>query len=382
MASPSSARVASRSRSRDRGERVTELAAQLGVVDERFDDVVSATDRGHVGEGRENAPAQEARAHRGLRGVEEPEERSLALTAQRPDDLQVSNRRFVEREERGRIVDAHALHAQLGAGLRRGRIAERLGGRRAALRPDVLGSAARFVLADHAREDDRGLLVFARDPRDHRARERARQRLLELCEKRRHEHFARVEAGELAEERGRVRELRGAQLGRRELERREAERSQHARAVDHDEVVVRARIEGVRLEAEPRRDHADDLARHDALDLRRIRHLLADRDLPTLLEELRDVPGGRVVRHAGHRDPFGLARLAARGERDVEELRRDDRVLEEHLVEVAEPKEQDRVRILILGAQVLLHHGRVLPALRDGSAHATRSRPRARTAGP
>jgi hypothetical protein len=50
--------------------------------------------------------------------------------------------------------------------------------------------------------------------------------------------------------------------------------------------------------------------------------------------------------------------LAALGQRDVQRLGRRDRIVEEHLVEIAHPVEQQRVRILRLDLQVLRHHRR------------------------
>ena len=56
-----------------------------------------------------------------------------------------------------------------------------------------------------------------------------------------------------------------------------------------------------------------------------------------------------MVRDAAQRH----AVLGARGELDIEDARADLGVLEKHLVEVAEAKEQDRVGHLLLDAQVL-----------------------------
>jgi hypothetical protein len=50
-------------------------------------------------------------------------------------------------------------------------------------------------------------------------------------------------------------------------------------------------------------------------------------------------------RHAAHRDVLAEV-LAALGQRDVERLGRRDRIVEEHLVEIAHPVEQERVGML------------------------------------
>ena len=65
-----------------------------------------------------------------------------------------------------------------------------------------------------------------------------------------------------------------------------------------------------------------------------------------------------MVGHAGHRDRRA-GRLAARGERDVEQPRGALGVVVEELVEVAHPVEDELVRMLRLDAQILLHHRRV-----------------------
>jgi len=75
-------------------------------------------------------------------------------------------------------------------------------------------------------------------------------------------------------------------------------------------------------------------------------------------DQLGEVALDRVHRHAGHHHRLA-GRLAARGERDVEQAVRLAGVVEEQLVEVAHPVEHQRVRMVRLDAQVLLHHRRV-----------------------
>ena len=129
-------------------------------------------------------------------------------------------------------------------------------------------------------------------------------------------------------------------------------------ALDRDEVVVLARLEPGVVVDDARAHDADHLARDEALDLRRVGHLLADGDLEALLEEALHVRARGVVRHARHRDLVVRA-LVARGERQVERARGHDGVLEEELVEVAHAKEQERVRMRRLRVEVLAHHRRL-----------------------
>jgi hypothetical protein len=48
-------------------------------------------------------------------------------------------------------------------------------------------------------------------------------------------------------------------------------------------------------------------------------------------------------------------RLAARRQRDVEQLRRTSRIVEEQLVEITHPVEEQQPGMLRLDAEVLLH---------------------------
>ena len=74
-------------------------------------------------------------------------------------------------------------------------------------------------------------------------------------------------------------------------------------------------------------------------------------------DQLLQVLVGGVDRHAAHRDVGALV-LAALGERDAERARGDLGVVEEQLVEIAHPVEQQAVRIGRLDLDVLRHHRR------------------------
>jgi hypothetical protein len=115
------------------------------------------------------------------------------------------------------------------------------------------------------------------------------------------------------------------------------------------------RIEDLVVEHRPRGDDPGHLALHDRR-LAGLLHLIADGDLEAPLEQLRHVATRGVVRHAAHRDL--VVALGARGERDLQDLCGLDRVLEEQLVEVAQPKKEHAVRVPGLRLQVLAHHRR------------------------
>ena len=135
---------------------------------------------------------------------------------------------------------------------------------------------------------------------------------------------------------------------------------------DREDVGGLAGLEGGGLELRPGRDHADDLATHDALGGARVLHLLAERHPEALLDEPRHVAGDRVVGHPAHRDRGAVAVLGPRGEGDLERARGHHRVLEEELVEVAHPEEEEGVGVLGLHAVVLLHGRRESGAGGDG----------------
>ena len=118
-----------------------------------------------------------------------------------------------------------------------------------------------------------------------------------------------------------------------------------------------------------RRNDADHFALDDALRGSRIFHLLANGDFMTGVEQFLYVGLGGMIRHAAQGDRT-LVALITRGERDVEYLRGGVRVLEEHFVEIAEPKKQDGITVSLLDLEILLHHRceRVLPSDLDQCA--------------
>ena len=105
-------------------------------------------------------------------------------------------------------------------------------------------------------------------------------------------------------------------------------------------------------------DDADHVPVHQALRRGRVLHLLTDGHLVPPLDEPGDVALRRVVGHAAHGGAL-LLRLAPvpGGEGQAQLLRAQLGVVVEHLVEVAQPEEQQAVRVLLLHLPVLLHHG-------------------------
>ncbi len=164
-------------------------------------------------------------------------------------------------------------------------------------------------------------------------------------------------------------ELAGGEIEKGDADRRhrsaEASRSIRSRyitsrAVDgyrHQEGRL-ARVEIAGIGQRSGRHDPDDLAFDDTLGLPRVLDLIADRDAESLLHQAGDVAVDGAKRHAAHRNTAAAGVLGARRQRQLERARRGQRVLVEHLVEVAHPEEQDRVAVLLLGVEILPHRRR------------------------
>ena len=90
-------------------------------------------------------------------------------------------------------------------------------------------------------------------------------------------------------------------------------------------------------------DDPDDRAAHRAFGAAffrfgRVLDLFADRDLEAGADQPREIGLGGVHRNAAHRN-VGAVVPTALGQRDVERLRRGDRVVEKQLEKIAHPEE-------------------------------------------
>ena len=130
-------------------------------------------------------------------------------------------------------------------------------------------------------------------------------------------------------------------------------------------------------------DNAHHVPFHDSLRapllrLCRVFKLFADRHPEPLADQRQQVAIGAVGGHAAHRDVVAFM-LAAPRQRDIQRLGRRDRVVEEHLVEIAHPVEQQRIRVPRLDVEILRHHrrdrgGHAHPPCRMGRAYPVRGR--------
>ena len=87
----------------------------------------------------------------------------------------------------------------------------------------------------------------------------------------------------------------------------------------------------------------------------RILNLLADGNAVPLFHELCYINVYGVKRDAAHRCPF-VQSAGFSGQRQLQLLRGNLRIIKKHFIEIAKPVKQKALRVLLLGAQVFLHH--------------------------
>jgi len=147
----------------------------------------------------------------------------------------------------------------------------------------------------------------------------------------------------------------GTEMTGGEIEAGQAEQVVPTRDKGKEEIIL-LRREGIRIDHESRRYDLDNLAPDDPLDRFGILHLLAYGHFFAGFDQFGNVGVGRVVGDAAERHfpPFGI--LVAGGQGYVEDTRRLDRIIEKHLVEVAQTEEEYGILIAGLDLKVLAHH--------------------------
>ena len=297
--------------------------------------------------------AQEAAAGRRAARVEQRKQRGRGIAAQGFRDLEVAPRRGVQSEKFARGLDGERAHVRERRLLGRGGVTQQRAGAAKTEIAVVDAERRQIVRAEMLRQRlGRGDGVEL--PRRQCACRHAfapRERLRALG----NEQLGHVQSIEHGRGIGR-RHLGERELPRRQVEPRDA-RPMPAR-VDGDEQAVALGVEQIGIGHRARRDHAQDLALDRSLAGGGISDLFADRHGLAQLHQLREVAIDGVIGDAGHRDRRA-GRLSARGQRDVEQARGALRIVVEELVEIAHPVEEQLVRMLRLGAEVLLHHGRM-----------------------
>ena len=152
-----------------------------------------------------------------------------------------------------------------------------------------------------------------------------------------------------------TRKFRGPKFPGRNIQRRKSHALSHLR--DRGQKIIFVRPQR-RIRRRSWRDHPRHFPPYQFLGEAWIFHLLANRDLESLANQLSDVPLGRVIGHAAHgnRDSFFFI---AGGQRDLQLFRRHHGIVEEQFVEVAQPEKQE------CGGMIFLDRG-ILPHQRSG----------------
>ena len=162
----------------------------------------------------------------------------------------------------------------------------------------------------------------------------------------------RTQPFELREQRRIAFTLRRQEIARGQIHERQAESS--STRTDGGEEVVPFGDEHPFVEMRAGAEDLGDFA-FDEFAGPGVFELIADGHLASGLEQLADVGMGRMMRQSAH------GHAVARRERKVEKLRAGLRVLEKHLVEIAEPEQEQRVLgQFAFDAAILRHHGREL----------------------
>ena len=299
--------------------------------------------------------AQEPASHRRLRAVHDRGERRGVVAGQRVGDFQIAARDRIEDQSVVVPLETHRAHVRQRAALRVPGVDDQRP-RRPGRDRTILELEPREIVRPELLDEDpagrRRVEVPRRDSPQRRVLAHRGELRRALAEK----DLGGAEPFDLGLGALGVGGLGADEPAARELESRDAPASR--RAVNRREEVVAVRLEQVLVGQGPRRDDAGDPPLHRPARLRGIPDLLANRGRFALAHQLREIGFDRMRGHSGHGDR-NSARTPARGERDVEQLRGTTRVVEEQLVEVPHPIEEQGVGMLCLDAQVLRDDGGV-----------------------
>jgi len=366
------------------GERGAEGFEPVGVFEERLDGDLSAADGFGSGERLREPVAQAARAHGRDGAVEHAVETGGAgcVAVERFEHFQMPQRGGVQAQELVALIKpdagevARVAPQMLGQVMKRGAGSADRGGTvleaKAVERGDLEMFAQR-VGGGFGREGpvvvtvgDPAEIRFGRFVRRRRAMGRffptagggrrrgtrrvAAQHIRQCRQLARINNFRRSDAFQLGEQRGVGFDLGGEEIAGGQVHEHEAEA--FCGGANGGQEIVAVGGEQPFVEVRARRKDLGDLA-FDELAGAGFFELVANGDLASGAEQPPDVGGGGVVGQTAH------GHAVAAGEREVEQLRADLRVLEEHLVKIAKAKQQESVPgQLALDAAILRHHRR------------------------
>ena len=369
------------------GEVAAEPLSEPGVGEHEGDRVEAAGDEGGVGRGTGETAGEQPGAGAGDRAVDRRDQAAAPLAGEGRGELEIGPRRRVDQHDRaggfGRGRRQRRPHPDLGLL----DIGER-GGGGGELGPREAAEAVEGLHAETVGEAPfgGGAVEEGRRQRRHRGGEAAPERRQRRIGEDRvgDDDLARLDAGEVGGEPAAVApgdaELAGRDVDPGDGEGVGAVGAGAAQPRHGGEEVVAARRKERVLGQGAGRDQADDVAAHHRLAAAfprfgRVLGLLADGDAMTEGDQLLQILVGGVDGDAAHRNVVALV-PAALGEGDAEGPAGDLGVLEEHLVEIAHPVEQEAIRIGGLDLDVLRHHrrggGRRLGLFRGAGVHDAR----------
>ena len=341
-------------------QRLAQVAAQPLLVQRELDHVQPLGDGRGVGQRRRELGGEQARPRPGHRAVDGGEQAAAPVAGQGAGQLQVAAGRRVDLHDGAGAEPARRRQARHAALLRQLHIGDQRTGRRHLGAGELAVGVQRADAVEGEQPLPPVLAVEARSRLHGQAGLPFAPQLVEvgaLAQLLGDQHLLRVEAAERGAQPGALHrlhdQLAGGQLqpGQPEAARRLRHRGQPVGGAGIEQAVLGQRAGG---------DDADDAALHHRLaaallGLRRVFHLLADGHAEALADQALQVGFVAVDRDAAHRDVLAQM-LAALGQRDVQRPGGVHRVLEEHLVEIAHPVEQQAVGMGLLDLQILRHH--------------------------
>ena len=309
-----------------------------------------------IGQGGCEPGRQQPSAARAPRPIDGREQAAQALAGKRRRQFQVSPRGGIDLQHLSRSGGTRRLQARQAALLRELQIFHQHAAR------SLLGAveapeALQCGDLESLQQPSAG--IFAVEARRRQRRGRAVEP--DVIQQRFGQHkFRRLDPGQQYRQAPVLHAL-DPELAGRDI--RPGNRLRAVRLGQHRQVVVPARFQQGVFGQRSRRDQPHHIARHDRAaaapaGLGRVFGLLADRDLEALADQALQIGFVGANGHAGHRDVVAVM-AAPLGERDVERARSLDRVLEEQLVEVPHPVEQEVARMRVPDGEILRHHRRV-----------------------
>ena len=340
-------------------QRAAQIRKQPRIPRQRRHRVMARRDQRQIARRRADPAFQQARARRGHGAVDGRQQRSVAPARQGLGQLQIAPGRGVDLHRAARAFAHRRAHQRQAALLRHVQIIDD-GAHRGQFGAGEAAEAVQRLDPIQRTQPPRARIAVegaGMQVGHHRAR--IADQLLQPG----------VAGQNLA--RGQPRQFGGqtrqGAIHHRKRAGRDVDPSQRALLADHHEgrqVIVPPRLQQRFLGQGARRHQPHHVARHDRfrpalLGLGGVLHLFGNGHAETLADQRQQIALGRMDRHAAHRDGFTRMGAAFR-QRDVQRGGGGDRVVEEHLVEIAHAIEQQRAGIGLPDRKILRHHRRGL----------------------